>query len=94
MWRGQLLTVLGSAWGRRHGGCTVYIETHGMPDWPENLVLTEDQPPASTGTQYALMERERQRDRERERESERETERQRERETDRETVSARVRHFC
>lgn len=50
-----LLTVQGSAWGKRHGEYTACTGTHGMPDWPENPALTEDLPQASAGTLYALI---------------------------------------
>lgn len=50
-----ILTVQGSAWGKRHGEYTAYTGTHGMPDWPESLVLTGDLRQASAGTLYALI---------------------------------------
>lgn len=51
----DLLTVQGSALGKKHGEYTGYTGTHGMPDWPESLLLKEDLPQALAGNLYALI---------------------------------------
>lgn len=40
-----VLTVLGSASGRRRGGCTGCTGTPGTPDWPGSLWPRADLPP-------------------------------------------------
>lgn len=48
------LTVLGSALGRKRGGCTGCTGTPWMPDWPGSLWLRADRPLDAAWTQYAL----------------------------------------
>lgn len=49
-----VLTAQGSAWARRHGGCTACTGRRGRPGWPGSPVLTTGQPPAGAGTRSSL----------------------------------------
>ena len=60
-WLNGVLTVQGSAWERRSGGCTGCTGTLGTPDWSGSLWPTTNQPLVEPGTPYALGEEGRER---------------------------------